>query len=377
MAGATAAFALARAGLGVTLIDQAPVQPPVFKAEKIEPDQADILRALGLMELVRPECRRIHRIACGQRGRVWRIIEIEQYGCFYQDMANAVRRNLAGSAQVRIGRVVQVRTSVDVQEVTLADGTVLKGRLLVLATGVTGKLHEQLGIKRRAWSPAHSLCIGFNLRPVAGLPAQSESVSYRETDLESGIDYISLFPIKDVFRANLFVYWPVEDPRVHAMRSDGLQTLLDWMPGLTRITGSLVLTSKVEARPIDLYRVENAVQPGVALIGDVYQSVCPATGTGLSKVLVDVQTLSELAPAWLKTPGMAADKIGQLYRNERKSTNDERSLTDALYRRRLCMDRTLGWRVRRWKKYFGRRLMGWRMQFHGAMTIPRSPARSP
>jgi 2-polyprenyl-6-methoxyphenol hydroxylase-like FAD-dependent oxidoreductase len=52
LAGAAAAAVLGRLGLRVALVDPRLVSPPVFKAEKIEPDQADLLRCLGLMEQV-------------------------------------------------------------------------------------------------------------------------------------------------------------------------------------------------------------------------------------------------------------------------------------------------------------------------------------
>ena len=109
---------------------------------------------------------------------------------------------------------------------------------------------------------------------------------------------------------------------------------------------------------IDLYRTEHAVIPGVILLGDAFQSVCPSTGTGLSKVLVDVQTLLHLVPKWLQTAGMNSSKIREFYSDEHKQKTDEDSLHGALYRRNLCIDHSVGWRVRRWKKYFPRWLAG-------------------
>jgi 2-polyprenyl-6-methoxyphenol hydroxylase-like FAD-dependent oxidoreductase len=360
LAGATAAFVLSRAGVDVMLVDPTSTQPPVFKAEKIEPDQAELLRAFNLLEVLLPECRRINRIACGQNGRVWQFTEIEEYGCFYHDMVNAVRRHLPAAVQVRQARVVQARTGVEIQEVVLDDGSVVTGRLLVLATGAIAKLHEQLGLRRQMLSAGHSMSFGFNFQPTGQLPGAAESVTYRENPIESGIDYITLFPIKDVLRANMFTYWEAKDPRVQDLRTRGLDALLEMLPGLTRVTGPLVLSSKVEAMPIHLHRVEQAVQPGVILLGDVFQSVCPTTGTGLSKVLVDVQTLSSLVPEWLKTPGLGADKIARYYHDEKKRATDKTSLADALYGRRLCSDRSLAWTARRWKKLLPRWLAGFR-----------------
>ncbi len=360
MAGATAAFVLARKGFKVVLIDPAATQPPVFRAEKIEPDQAEMLREMQLMEWVLPQCRRIHRIACVHEGRVWKYSETDEYGCFYHDMVNAVRGALPEAVQLRIARVTGIQTSADLQEVTLSDGTVVRGRLLVLSTGAGGKLTEQLGLKREMISAQHSVTLGFDLKANAQLPGGADSMTCREKPLRSGIDYVTLFPIKDVLRVNVFAYWDAKDPRFQELRTHGMAALLKFMPGLTRIAGGLVQTSKVEAMPIHLYRIEPAAQPGVVLLGDAFQSVCPTTGTGLSKILVDVKTLAGYVTEWFGTPGMPAAKTGQYYADPAKQASDSRSLGYALYSKQLCSGRSLKWQLRRWKKYLPRWLAGLR-----------------
>jgi 2-polyprenyl-6-methoxyphenol hydroxylase-like FAD-dependent oxidoreductase len=48
------------------------------------------------------------------------------------------------------------------------------------------------------------------------------------------------------------------------------------------------------------------------MIGDAMQSVCPSTGTGLSKVLTDVLLLcGEVRAAWLRFPDLSAPRIAQ------------------------------------------------------------------
>ena len=80
LAGAATAAVLGRQGWRVTLVDPRPVSPPAFKAEKIEPDQADLLRRLDLMEEVRRRAAPIRVIQVAHRGRVLRSISMEQYG---------------------------------------------------------------------------------------------------------------------------------------------------------------------------------------------------------------------------------------------------------------------------------------------------------
>lgn len=351
MAGAVAAFVLGKAGISVVLIDSTVQQAPVFKAEKIEPDQAELLRTFGMMNLLLPECKRIHRIACGQRGRIWGYLDVEQYGCAYHALVNRVRQHLPDSVRVHIARATTLRTSSDLQEVGCADGSVVKGRLLVLANGALTRLQEQIPVQRRIVSQKHSLHLGFDLGPARFFPGQAESLSYREEYFRNAIDFVTLFPIHDTLRINMFTYWDARDSLVRDIRRNGLASLLAIMPRLTKVTGALQLSSKVECMAIDLYRTEHAVIPGVVLLGDAFQSVCPSTGTGLSKVLVDVHTLLRLVPQWLQTSGMSAQKIREFYADERKQRTDRDSLHDALYRRNLCLDPSIGWRLRRWKKY--------------------------
>lgn len=358
MAGALAAFVLGKAGIHTVLIDSAEKQAPVFKAEKIEPDQAELLRTLGAMNLLLPECRRIHRIACGQSGRVWKYIDIEQYGCAYHDIVNAVRRNLPDSVKVVIDRVTTLRTSLDLQEVGFADGKVVKGRLLVLASGALTRLLEQIPAQRHMVSSKHSLHFGFDLGPARSFVGGAESLSYREGLSISPIDFITMFPIHDTLRVNLFTYWDVRESVVRDIRQQGIGPLLASMPHLEKITGALQLSSKIECMAVELYHTEDASIPGVVLLGDAFQSVCPSTGTGLSKVLVDVQTLLRYVPKWLQTAGMDAAKIREFYTDEHKQRTDEGSLQAALYRRNLCMDLSVSWQLRRWKKYLPRWVTG-------------------
>jgi 2-polyprenyl-6-methoxyphenol hydroxylase-like FAD-dependent oxidoreductase len=259
---------------------------------------------------------------------------------------------------VHLGRATTLRTSSDIQEVGFSDGSVASGRLLVLASGTQTRLQDQIPVQRRMVSPKHSLHLGFDLGPARSFAGHAESLSYREESANNAIDFITLFPIHNTLRANVFTYWDARDPMVRNIRQKGLEPLLTSLPHLARVAGAFHLSSKVECMAIDLYRTEQAVIPGVILLGDVFQSVCPSTGTGLSKVLVDVQTLLHLVPKWLQTAGMNSSKIHEFYSDERKQRTDEDSLHAALYRRNLCTDHSMGWRLRRWKKYFPRWLAG-------------------
>jgi hypothetical protein len=81
------------------------------------------------------------------------------------------------------------------------------------------------------------------------------------------------------------------------------------MPGLRPFLGDFEVIDRMENWVMDLYVVEGHVQNGVVLIGDAFQTSCPAAGTGVSRLLTDVERLCHHVPQWLASPGMAADKI--------------------------------------------------------------------
>ena len=131
------------------------------------------------------------------------------------------------------------------------------------------------------------------------------------------------------------------------------------LPELVRLTGPYRITSRVEMCPVDLYGVSGHIQPGLVLIGDAYQSVCPTTGSGLSKVLTDVDVLSECVPKWLQTPGMGNEKLSDYYAHPRKTACDTKSIRTAQYCRALSTNSSFLWQIHRELRYFGVRLLGW------------------
>jgi 2-polyprenyl-6-methoxyphenol hydroxylase-like FAD-dependent oxidoreductase len=120
-----------------------------------------------------------------------------------------------------------------------------------------------------------------------------------------------------------------------------------YLPKLDRVTGEFRVIGRVETGRVDLYRMEGVPQPGVVLIGDAFQSVCPSTGMGLDKILTDVDVLSECIPRWLSTPGMGADKLADFYNHPRKLAMDSRALQRAHFHRRAATDFSLRWRIYR------------------------------
>jgi 2-polyprenyl-6-methoxyphenol hydroxylase-like FAD-dependent oxidoreductase len=99
---------------------------------------------------------------------------------------------------------------------------------------------------------------------------------------------------------------------------------------------------------MDIAVAENCRQAGVVVIGDAYQTSCPAAGTGVGRLLTDVERLCTVhISRWMKTTGMPASKIAAFYDDAEKQAVDQRALRLAEYRRSLTVATDLRWRAHR------------------------------
>jgi 2-polyprenyl-6-methoxyphenol hydroxylase-like FAD-dependent oxidoreductase len=225
----------------------------------------------------------------------------------------------------------------------------------VLATGPNGSdLLPSLGIQRTTLSEKHSLTFGFDVQA-----ASRRILVYYGERAGDGMDYLTVFPMGDTMRGNLFCYRDPSDPWVRSFKLDPKAAVLGVMPSLERTIGPFEIVGKVQARPISIERADTVgQQAGVVLIGDAFQTSCPAAGTGIGRILADVEALRRLIPQWLATPGMRADKIAQFYADPAKRRFDAKAIRYSQHRRALCTRRTLGWTMYRKQHYLRRRAQG-------------------
>ena len=338
LAGSVLATVLARRKVNVTLIEPKRRYPECFKAEKLEPDQWQLLQKYNILETVLPVCERIEAVQVASSGRMLGVAPILQYGYSYHDLVNRIREDFPDSLNVIWDRVTGIHSSDDIQQLELSDGTHLQSRLAVVATGNVGRLHKELGTRKAMVSRQHSFHFGFNVEPVNG-QFQFDSLTYHGDEQRSGADYLTIFRIPGAMRANLFTYWKPTEDVVKSFSANPRRSLTEIMPGLRDILGEFVISSNVERFGIDLYTLDDTVIPGVIYIADACQSVCPATGTGLSKVFTDVDVLlDDKISLWLDTPGMGTDKIHEYYADARKIHTDDRSVNLAMRRRRTAVE---------------------------------------
>jgi 2-polyprenyl-6-methoxyphenol hydroxylase-like FAD-dependent oxidoreductase len=360
LSGSLAAVVLGRAGYRVAIVDRHAEYPTEFRVEKIAGDQVALLRRLGLLDCVAAASTPFDRVVNVRHGRVIDRTYGRHYALLYDDLIRAVRAQLPGSVEFLVGRVVDIETSQDRQQVRLAGNDIISARLIVLATGMADVLRQKLGIVRRVTFEKHSISFGFSIAPAPGQAFDFPALTYYGERLGDRIDYLSLFPVGAVMRANLFTFLDYRDPWARDLRRTPKQTLLRTLPGLARFLGDFEVVDGVQNWIMDLCTVENYQRDGVVLIGDAFQTSCPAAGTGVSRLLTDVERLCTVhLPAWLASPGMGRDKIVEFYHDPAKQAADRRALGLAHYRRSLTVDTSLRWAVQRRHALVRRRVLGW------------------
>jgi len=357
LSGTLAAIVLGRAGHRVALIDRSAVFPPEFRVEKIGGDLVSRVQHLGLLDAVSDNAARFDEIVNARRGRILDRTRTAHFGFLYENLVAAMRSQLPDTVTFVVGRVNDLATSADRQRVFVHEQGSVNARLVVLATGMGDLLRRTLGIERHVIHERQSLTFGFDIRPAAG-SFNCSSLTYYGERVSDGIDYLSLFPTAGGMRANLFTFRDHRDPWVKAFREGPTETLAATLPGLGKVLGDFKVVGRVQNWIMDLTVAQNCRQDGVVLIGDAYQTSCPAAGTGFSRLLTDVERLCQVhVPQWLATPGMAAEKIGQYYDDPVKQASDASALEQARYRRSLTVDTSPAWRARRLLLVWRRRIL--------------------
>jgi 2-polyprenyl-6-methoxyphenol hydroxylase-like FAD-dependent oxidoreductase len=354
LAGSTAAAMLGRAGIDAALIDPHPVYPFDFRCEKLDASQVALLQKTGLAEPVLAAATPDRAVWIARFAQLLEKRLNGQYDLFYDTLVNTIRAQIPPRVAFIHGKATAIETGADRQTVTLSDGERIGARLVILADGLNIGLRHSLGIGREVISPCHSISIGFDLRPQGCERFAFPALTYFPELNTDRMAYLTMFPIGEVMRANLFVYRDMQDPWLRAMRHTPEAALFALIPGLRKFTGEIAI-SDVKIRPVDLYVSTGYRQPGVVLVGDAFATSCPAAGTGCNKVFTDVERLcAHHVPQWLASPGMDDDKIAAFYDDPAKADCDAASEAKAVFLRSLSTESGLLWQLRRWSRFIGR-----------------------
>jgi 2-polyprenyl-6-methoxyphenol hydroxylase-like FAD-dependent oxidoreductase len=361
ISGTLAATVLGRAGYDVCMIDRYSVYPPDFRAEHLDGPQIDQLRRLGFLENLTLGLYRGETVTLARSGHILGTTGTINYGLRYESLVNRARAALPANVRTVTGRVAHVETSETTQRVTMSDGRIVAGRVVVLATGQGYALCKQIGISRKLIRPGHSLTLGFDIEPAGENSFEHSFLIYQREKIRDRIDYLAAFTMGASTRVNLFTYRDYRDPWTNGFLAHPESSLAKALPGLAAVMGDYRTVGPVVARPIDLYTSKGYRRDGVVMIGDAFQASCPATGMGMVRLLTDIEQLTTLhVPRWLATPGMSAAKITTFYDDPVKLACDHKAMHDSEYRRSLSTETTFGWQLHRARVRVMERLTGWR-----------------
>jgi 2-polyprenyl-6-methoxyphenol hydroxylase-like FAD-dependent oxidoreductase len=341
-AGSLCAILLTRQGYRIRLLDRHAVQPSEFRTEQIVGDQVDDLRRLGVLDALTDGQAPVET-AVGYRGRTQiRTERAPHYGLPYALMVRRLRA-LVPEAVFGQGEVVDVRSEPDRIRVLLRDQEI-ECRFVILATGLNRRLADRLSLRRLVLSKQHSFVLGMYLE----MPADAKDILVQYGTPDTGIDYLTIFPFQGGWRGNLFGYGDGRQLRRVVMERglSGLMPVIDHNFGPVRTMG------RIEMRANDLLMVSGPLYPRIALVGDAYQTPCPALGNGISRLLSDVTLLcEEHLPRWFAASDFSADSVRRFYDDPRKRAADRRAIKDAFFRRQMTCSESLRWRLQRWRIY--------------------------
>jgi 2-polyprenyl-6-methoxyphenol hydroxylase-like FAD-dependent oxidoreductase len=356
LAGSTAAAMLGRAGISATLIDPHRLYPPDFRVEKLSGQlQVDRFRKTGVADATLRKATHDGENWIARFGYLLDRTPSQQYGIMYDALVNSIRAEIPASVQAIYAKAVSISTSAERQKVVTSNGEEISARLVVLTNGLNVGLRHQLGIERRLISACHSISIGFDMAPVSRPSFDFPALTYFSERPGDRTGYITLFPIGNTMRANLFVYRQTDDPWLRQMRHAPVATLNAVLPRLRKLTGDFEITGDVKIRPADLHVSSGHRRSGVILVGDAFETTCPVTGTGTDKVFTDVERLCNVhIPAWLATEGMDETKIAAFYDDPVKTACDAWSSAKAFSFRSVSIEPGIYWQALRWARFIAR-----------------------
>jgi 2-polyprenyl-6-methoxyphenol hydroxylase-like FAD-dependent oxidoreductase len=381
LAGSTAAAMLGRAGIPAILIDPHPVYRPDFRVEKLSGHlQLERFRKTGLAEATLRSATHDDVNWIARFGYLLDKKPSQQFGIMYDALVNAIRAEIPRDIATIHAKATAIKTSVERQKLTLSNGEQISARLVVLANGLNVGLRHTLGIEREIVSACHSISLGFNMAPVGRPAFDFPALTYFSERSNDRTPYLTLFPVGNTMRANLFVYRDMDDPWLRQMRRAPEEALNASLPKLRKLTGNFRVTGDIKIRPADLYVSTGYHQPGIVLVGDAFATSCPVTGTGTDKVFTDVAQLCNVhIPTWLATDGMDEDKTAAFYDDPVKTECDAWSAAKAYSFRSVTIDNGLSWRAQRWARFIAglgegtlRRL---RRRLSAGSSAPQHPAR--
>lgn len=303
--GPALALALSQAGLTSTIID-AQALPKVMEPDfdgrsyAVALGSQRLLRALGIWDVVEGHAQPILDIVVsdGREGEGasplyvhfdHREIEEGPFGALLED--RYLRAALLGAVQAdeRITHLTEQMVTAQTVvpggvEVTLADGSALRGKLLVGCDGRRSGVAERAGIRRVGWDYGQTslVCAVDHELPHNGVAHQMF--------LPAGP--LAILPLTGN-RCGI-VWTETTDRAAEVMARDDAGYMEALRPRFGDFLGAISLAGARYSYPLNLTLAQRFTDARVALVGDAAHGIHPIAGQGLNLGLRDVAALAEV-----------------------------------------------------------------------------------
>lgn len=341
MTGATLALAisqLTRGQLPVHLVEAVAPQGadhPGFDARAIALAQGTCqqLSRIGLWQAIADCATAIRTVHVSDRGHAG-FVTLDAQDYRIDALGNVVELHDVGLRLFRLlqdapgvtlhcpARVASMKRSEDAVSVTLENGTVIEGQLLVAADGSRSALGTQCGVEWRQ-QPYSQVAVIANV---------STAGAHDGRAFERFTEYgpLAMLPMSNG-RCSLVWCHPQEKAEEVKSWSDErfcreLQKAFGWRLG--RITHA----GKRSVYPLSLTIASHSISHRVALVGNAAQTLHPIAGQGFNLGLRDVMSLAEsLAQAWGEGKDCGAYSVLSHYQKRRQADKEATiGVTDGL-----------------------------------------------
>ncbi len=309
LAGAAFALALRRSGLRIALVES---QPPKYgddwdtRIYAYSPANADFLRELGVWQhMDQTRLSPVHDMKI--RGDRFGALHFSAYQSGLSELAwigesSLVHRELWESVKRQHNVTLfcpavpnELQVEDDVARVVLVDGRILSGRLVVGADGRDSWVRERAGIGAKV-VPYGEMGVVANFR----CERAHRQVAY-QWFREDGV--LAWLPLAGKMMSMVWSAPADFAERLLAMDEDAFCGIV--ADAGENSLGALSLHTPRAAFSLRLMRVEEAVRPRIALIGDAAHAIHPLSGHGINLGFQDAKALAaQLAalPDW-RDPG--------------------------------------------------------------------------
>ena len=332
--GAATALALLREGFDVALVEARPA-PTWNAADDVDarvvalaPDAVALLDDLGVWKSVTDA-----RACAYSHMRVWDALAAGELSFAAEDrgetalgwiVENRLLQHVLWQALVEAGArgaAIQLRVPGEVTAIendergvaaTLADGSVVRARLLVAADGATSPIRTQLGIAVREHDYGQRAIVAH-----VGIERAHESTAWQRFQPGGPLAFL---PLVD---GRCSIVWSLQGNEAERVLALGdaafcaeLGCALDFR------LGNITSTTRRLAFPLRMRLAERYVVGRTLLIGDAGHAVHPLAGQGLNLGLRDVNNLrGQLRRAKARGIDAGAAQVLRRYERERRSEN--------------------------------------------------------